>query len=90
MEARNKEEICKKINAFEKKLQSTYDNVEKAEISEKIKALRQSLAEFDVDVKDPVIQQNISDPVIADRKSGNIKLSRGQIMNAGDTFTASI
>lgn len=80
-----------RIQNLERKLQITVDNVEKAEIAEKIKNLKNELRRINIKEGTPEPMTHIDAPVIADRdNTENLKLERGQIMNSGSLFSMGI
>lgn len=80
-----------RIENLTRKLQLSANSVERAEIAEKIKNLREDLKRSKTPAVEPQVTTHIDAPVIADRgTASNLKLERGQIMNSGNLFSTEI
>lgn len=91
----NKEEIINdlksKINFWQRKLEQTKNSSEGALLLDKISNAKKEILELNNNKNEQKIKHHIDAPAMADSTpSNNLNLERGQIMNSGDVFVATL
>ena len=91
----NKEErindLQSKINFWQRKLKQTKNSSEGALLLDKISNAKKEILELNNNKNEQKIKHHIDAPAMADSTpSNNLNLERGQIMNSGDVFVATL
>ena len=76
-----------RIKNLEEKLKLTKNDIERAEIADKINTLKK---ESNYVEHNKEVNEHSDAPSVADHDESFISLSRGQIMNSGNTFTVGL
>lgn len=80
-----------KINFWQRKLEQTKNSSEGALLLDKISNAKKEILELNNNKNEQKIKHHIDAPAMADSTpSNNLNLERGQIMNSGDVFVATL
>lgn len=84
-------DLQNKINFWQRKLEQTKNSSEGALLLDKISNAKKEILELNNNKNEQKIKHHIDAPAMADSTpSNNLNLERGQIMNSGDVFVATL
>lgn len=84
-------DLQSKINFWQRKLEQTKNSSEGALLLDKISNAKKEILELNNNKNEQKIKHHIDAPAMADSTpSNNLNLERGQIMNSGDVFVATL
>ena len=84
-------DLQNKINFWQRKLEQTKNSSEGALLLDKINNAKKEILELNNNKNEQKIKHHIDAPAMADSTpSNNLNLERGQIMNSGDVFVATL